>query len=1118
MSIAAAQTLQQRASNPAAHTWVSASAGSGKTTVLVNRLLRLLLGDETTPPTAPHRILCLTYTKAAAMEMRVRLEKILAEWATTEATVLQNKLSNLTGEQPSQDMISRARALFARVTDDPNGLRIQTIHAFCQSVLARFPIEANVMPGFTALDEYQAAPLFAAALDRAWHSDESTAWRAAKDFLGARYALSQLRSILPGLVRDWPEMPDVIENAGGEDAYWRACFTALNAPEDAKEIWAGQFENDVLPMDFLRAWWKHKPNEKLEKFMALSSREREETRYNYLQLFLTADMLPRKRLLDKTMQQHFAVAQLESALAEQDRLLALVQKSKDQKLAQSSAAMALCTARVAAAYQQIKSERGVLDFADLITRTRQLLTADGMDAWVHYRLDGGIDHILLDEAQDTAPAQWQIIRALSEEFFVDQGRTERPRSLFVVGDLKQSIYSFQGADAELFHALQVDFAARAEAAQAEFQIVPLSHSFRTAENLLQLVDTVFADGHHTHALHGDNGTIQHHSIHTAREGAARIYPPVMAVKKQKFEGLLVRGDDETEYGHNARLAAQIATRVADWLKQKRAVAGTAQAIQPRDIMILLQQRTTLADMLLSALRAAGVPVLGNDRLQLLDAVAVQDLICFCQFLLLPNDDLNLAQLLRSPFIDLNETMLGELAMRRAKGQSLWSALRENAGAQKIYDYLHDWLARADILTAYQTLAGMLALPCPAAHSGMAALHARLGTEFDDAVHEFLQLALREGDADQPLGLQAFLDWITRTEIEIKRDMAQHDENAVRILTVHGAKGLEAPVVILADASEIPNKPARAVVSDLPAPYFLYAPSKDAEGPAFDRSGAVAARAAEHQRLLYVALTRASHELHVFGKASTKGEMKDNNWYDQILSAAQRMDAWSDESDIWHYGADDVFVSANELPQALAIKSGWLTSQTAIAAPEILRPIAVTELAQRGVKTAGKIAADPDARQRGVIIHRLLELLPNVAEAQRADAAERFLSRELPKLDPAKIQTWSAEVLRVIHAPETAAFFGPNARAEVTISGQYQNIPVIGTVDRFYVTDSELGILDFKTGTAADGTMPEAYARQLQIYAKLLSEIYPGRAMRVGILWTASLQFQALQVESLAAAA
>jgi len=1104
-----AQALQRTASNPAHHVWVAASAGSGKTSVLVARLQRLLLGDDQTPPTRPHRILCLTYTKAAAMEMRVRLEKRLLEWATMTATALDQSLKQLTGGNPTEKMRRRARELFAEISDEAKGLHIQTIHSFCQSVLARFPIEAGVMPGFAALDESQSGQLLAFALDEVFQEEEPAAWGAAKHWLQDRYSFAQLRTLLPGLLRDWPNAAVAVGSAGGEDAYWHACFARLNVPEDETALWRDALADKNLPLGFLRAWLEISPNPTLQNFLESGMEDRIASSNDYCQLFLTRDHEPRKNFPSKKLAQALDT-HADQAAHEQQRLFNIIQKVKDQRLAVASAAMGLLLARTAGVYQRIKDARCALDFQDLITRTQQLLDIQDMGAWVHYKLDAGIDHILLDEAQDTAPDQWRVIARLMEEFFAGQGRTEFPRRLFVVGDPKQSIYSFQGADAAVFHAYAEDIAVRAVAAQMPLEIVPLSHSFRTAGNLLSLVDEVFHTAAHRTALQGSPEPIRHESIHADLIGRMRLYPPMSAAAPTKNEGLVIPNLEEDDLAHNAHVAAELACTVADWIAQRRWVAGTGRAIQPRDILILLQQRTTFAGLLLSALRTAGVPVAGNDRLKLLDMAAVQDILSFCRFLLLLEDDLNLAQLLRSPFIDMSEDLFAEIAGARAKHQTLWQALNENPRGHDITNYLRARLARTDLDTPYDTLMAILSLKCPTASSGWQALHARLGPDVDDPIRELLHLALREGQTDAPLGLEAFVDSLLHSGTVIKRDLAQPHENAVRILTVHGAKGLEAPVVILADAGELPHmhggKRARAVPFSGAAPYFLFAPDKTYEGPAFDRSASHEARRDEHQRLLYVALTRAANEIHVFGKASAKGEVKEHSWYQQIKSAMERRDAQPTADGILEEGTEVTFVANahEDVSEPAAHPSIWLPRADEIL-PEIsiLQPVAVTELARHSAQKQGSGITNPAAVQRGTLMHRLLELLPGLGdENAQKSAAERFLLRQMPRLDATARQQWIAEVLRVIHAPETSAFFGPDARAEVAISGVWQGTPVIGTVDRLYVTESELGILDFKTSELPPEQVPKSYARQLEIYAAVLGEIYPGRRIRAGILWTA----------------
>lgn len=1116
MSIADAQILQQRASDPASHVWVSASAGSGKTTVLVARILRLLLDGV-----APHRILCLTYTKAAAMEMRIRLARTLAEWASIPATAqnekdksLYGELKKFTGVDPSEEILKNARRLFAIISDAPDALRIQTIHSFCQSILSRFPIEAQLPPGFTALDEYQAAPLFENALDTAWRDHTGDAWQWAKRWCEQHYSMKDLQSLVTALLREWPEMPAVMDITG-EDSYLRETFAALKMPQDEMDIWQGQFRDDAIPRAALLAWLEAKPNDALAEFLSADENSRLQMLDDYMSLFLKKDLEKLKNPVTKEVRKKIGDPQADELLAEQQRIFTLSERARDQRMAAASAAMGIVLARVGRAYQNIKSHRGALDFFDLIQKTHALLSSPRMGAWVHYKLDEGIDHVLVDEAQDTSRLQWHVIAELIEEYFAGQG-IERTKRVFVVGDPKQSIYSFQGADPASFQILRNEWRERAAEAEAPWEDVPMRHSFRTSENLLALVDTVFAEDDKRMALQNTRDAITHETVHTGREGQIRIYPPVPNPPQQKRKGLLAGEDDGSEK-HNALLAQQIARTIKAWISEGRAIASTGRAVEPKDILILLQQRTSMADAMLAALRNENIPVLGSDRLKLLAAAAVQDLLAFGRFLLLPNDDLNLAHLLRSPLVNMSEEKLLRVA-RRDQGVSLWQALLQS-DAIDAAQYLQGWLGRADTDGAYDTLAEILARPCPAAASGWQAFHARLGAECDDPIQELLQLALREGQPDAPLGLENFIAWVEAAEIEVKREMAQHHENAARILTVHGAKGLEAPVVILADATEMNNRQAKSIKFDGRVPHFLFAPDKLSEGPAFDRSEKQLGRRTEYQRLLYVALTRAEHELHIFGKANKDGDIKEDRWYPQILAAAQALGA-TEENDIWHFGARDVFVKTPAKTIAVSRENQWLQYQAA-PTPTPQRPMAVTEYLQQKYVTAMRPnVAAPLAQQRGTVMHRLLELLPNIAAERQEDSARRFIARQMPELDAAQCDAWTDEVMNILRAPEFAPFFAATAQAESAITGIWQNLPMIGVIDRFYVTEKEIYILDFKTAAAppAPNDIPPQYEEQLQIYAQFLCELFPNRRVCAGILWTSILRMDWLDQGKLQAAA
>lgn len=1113
MSIHDARALQLRASDPAPHVWVSASAGSGKTTVLVSRILRLLLSGV-----QPRRILCLTYTKAAAMEMRIRLSRILSEWASVQAGQLAEKIEERTGEAPTQAMVERARGLFAMIADAPDELRIQTIHSFCQSILARFPIEAGLPPGFNALDEYQSAPLLRRALENAWRTDSGAAWQSAKAWAERRFSMTQLEDLLPGLMREYPEISAVMD-IFGEETYWQQSFAALQMPENEHDIWHGAFDDAALPLAALRAWLAAKYSDALDAFLIAAPDARISMRDDYINLFLKEDLEKRKAPLTKAIIKEIGDDAANILMREQERVYELSERAKNQRLASASAAMGIVLARVHRAYQEIKEQRGALDFNDLIQKTHQLLSSPAMGPWVHYKLEGGIDHVLVDEAQDTAPLQWQVIIHLIEEFFTGAGRSERVRRLFVVGDPKQSIYSFQGADARAFQNLHGFFAQRAAEVNARWEDVPMQYSFRTSQNLLRLVDEVFVDVELRRALQNTDEAIAHQTVHTDRTGQVKIYPPVPAPPRQMAKGLIA-GEDDSSARHNALLAQQIAATVKSWLDNGKIISGTQKTVQPKDILILLQQRTSLAGNILAALRNANIPVLGSDRLKLLEAAAVQDMISFCRFLLLPGDDMNLAQLLRSPLIDLQEEKLLAIAAPKNKFP-LWQKLLQSDETE-IIAYLKSWLGRADTDNAYKMLVEMLALPCPAADSGWRAFHRRLGEEGDDPINELLQLALREGQPDQPLGMEDFIHWVLRADVEVKREMAQHEENAVRILTVHGAKGLEAPIVIMADATETPHnsKKSRSTKFTEALPHFLFAPDKTAEGSAFDRTENQDIRASEYQRLLYVAMTRAEHELHIFGKASSKGEVKENNWYSQITAAAKTLGAAEISEDMLHYGASDQFgVAAGAPSKSDAAAHEWL--QSPLPQRDKSRPVAVTEyLQQKYPRTMQEYSPVHLATERGVIMHKLLELLPQVAPDQQPQAAARYIANQLRAFPQMDVAAWPDEVMNILRAPEFAPFFERGAQAEATVSGHWGGAALIGVIDRFYVTDDEIHILDFKTAANPPpaGEIPPQYVEQLQIYAHFLTELFPNRRVCAGILWTANLRADWLDAEKLRLAA
>ena len=878
--VAARGRTASPAADPHASVWVAASAGTGKTTVLTERLLRLMLDG-----TDPARILCLTFTRAAAAEMANRLDGVLAGWATLPDGALAQALYDLTGGFAGEALTARARRLFALVLDTPGGIKISTIHAFCQTLLRRFPLEAEVSPEFAVIEERGAGELLAEAAQRviiaARDGDDPDLaealaivadYTAEETFGELMQALAKERGKLRRTLRDghaalrqkcprhclWPKTRRSIP--------WSRSFarstgvaeeTLSRVPPPKRSRRPGR---QLMRSSFDRSWANGAPPNQTAgpacwtNMNALFSTEKGEIK--------RADQADHC----SAASQRPLCSVVEILAAEAERVLQLRQARAAVVVREATCAVARLGDALLREYGEAKRLKGVLDFDDLVSMALALLRRPGVAPWVLFKLDGGLDHILIDEAQDTNPEQWQIVAALAEEFFAGDGARAAIRTMFAVGDAKQSIFSFQRADPRAFLEMRQHFRERVNAANQTWLELPLDTSFRSTEPILRAVDAIFRQPEARHGVALDGGEIRHSAERADHAGLVELWPPVVPSRDDEpgAEELPVVYKRAAE--PHARLARAIAAKIGQWLAIGERLAGYDRPLRPGDVMVLVRRRNEFVGELLRELKRRGIPVAGADRLVLTEQLAVQDLVALGRFLLLPEDDLTLAAVLKSPLFDIDEDALFDLCYARDK-ETLWNRLRLRAGAsaqlRRAADRLSAWLARADFVPPYELYGEILG-----AEGGRRALLYRLGPEAEDPTDEFLGLALAYEREHVP-SLQGFLRWLTAADTEVKRDFAARPRDEVRILTVHGAKGLEAPVVFLPDTMAVPDQKVTVLWSDDGLP--LWKPPGDYMAARY-----VAEKLAwrdrqmqEYRRLLYVGLTRARDRLYVCGWQTLK---------------------------------------------------------------------------------------------------------------------------------------------------------------------------------------------------------------------------------------------------------
>ncbi|HTT82887.1 MAG TPA: double-strand break repair helicase AddA, partial [Rhizomicrobium sp.] len=875
--------VTQDAADPRHSAWVSAHAGTGKTWTLANRVARLLLDGA-----APQRILCLTYTKAAAAEMAARLFRQLGEWAMLDDAALAESLEKIGAGRRDEEGLCEARRLFALALETPGGLKIQTIHSFCQYILARFPIEAGVPPGFDVLDEQTAHELIAEArsrvLERAGEGEEKLT--EAAGYLATHAGEGRLNYILASALggdrRKFERFLDRLDR--DSDAIAAAVARAHGVEpgenyEDIEAAFCTEMRDAKAQFGDIARWLAGGKSTDGKLGRALAQALESGSYDDFYKVFFTAEGKPRANLATKGL----IAENGELYLRLQDAAIRFHEAERRCRAARA-AALALAALTLAEAahaeYSRAKRARGVLDYDDLIAETLRLLERSEMASWVLYKLDGGLDHILIDEAQDTSPEQWRIVRHLAEEFFAGDGaRAEngRARTLFVVGDEKQSIFSFQGADPAQFERNREHFGARAA---GNFVSIGLTRSRRSAQEILDFVDAVFAKDEVRAGV--SSAEIRHQTAREKAVGRVLFWPTVKPVEEPDCNPWQAPVDIEPEWSPVVQLAAKVAGNIRNWTGGQSYLSGHDKPIEPGDIMVLMPRREPFASELIRQLKQRGVPVAGADRIHLLEQIAVMDLIALGRFVLLPEDDLNLAALLRSPLAGFSEDELYALAVDREG--PLWRALETRREETPAFAFAHELLAEArrhaDFTPPFEFYAHALG-----PRDGRKRLLARLGAEANDAIDEFLSLALSYERLNTP-SLEGFLHWLEAGDAEIRRDM-ERGRNEVRVMTVHGAKGLEADIVILPDTTTIPEGAARhaALLYDDDGVFF---PMAETDAPDCVRSAKAKAHEEalrEHRRLLYVALTRAKDELHICGFEGKRG-VRAGSWYELMRPIAE----------------------------------------------------------------------------------------------------------------------------------------------------------------------------------------------------------------------------------------
>ncbi|HFB2048450.1 MAG TPA: ATP-dependent helicase/nuclease subunit A [Hyphomicrobiaceae bacterium MAG_BT-2024] len=1156
------QTKKQQvlASSPKISAWVSANAGAGKTHVLKLRVLRLLLAE-----TLPERILCLTYTKAAAAEMSQRIFNDLAEWATARADNLREKLSKLLDRDPTEHEVNLSRQLFARTIDAPGGLKVLTIHAFCERLLQCFPLEAGVPPGFTILDSDQAfvfrREAITTTLREAYAAPNSKLGQALKSVV-ARATDENFDQVLVELLqcRQWIEdMKDLSYRSGDStpfESVRKAYCEIFAVHDDTTHKGLIHKQANVLNITDLQAAANillkgGKRDVELAGLLSKAAESMGKERISYLRkAFFTTSGRPRsdKQFISKS------VRVANKCMAEQltharNNLHTLTQEMLGLETVDATLALMCLGSRILHHYDDAKTQRAALDFEDLITKSASLLMENNSANWVLYKLDGGVDHILVDEAQDTSATQWKIINALATEFFTGENLNNSVRSIFAVGDEKQSIYSFQGAVPERFADMGKLFSKQVRDVGQIWKHIPLTLSFRTVKPLLDAVDAIFSNKKRTPGMNLSGMNIYHQALRNSDAGCFEIWPIIKSEPPKNvlpFHPL----EDLTPDAPADVLARKIAKHIKNWLKNGEILQSQGRPVHPADILILVRRRQPFGPKIVRALKNLCIPVAGADRIALTDQLAIQDLLALADFILLPEDDLALASTLKSPLFKFDDDDLLLFAPQRKT--SLWSALlahvdrKESQNERFIYaiEKLERWKAFANFIPPYEFFSKILDH-----EGGRAQLIGRLGPDSADSIDEFMNLALTF-DQSAPASLQGFVHWFRDSMREIKRDMEQ-TRDEVRVMTVHSAKGLESPIVFLPDTCTAPGGGLQSSLVDLigfeihqqqkAAPKAWAIKGSRALQPIANGLAKITSREEEeHNRLLYVALTRARDRVYIAGYEN-KNRRSKQCWYDTIWDGLQ--DNLCLKHDV---GGDKVWRIESTQTQEVLVKSQINSTEVPVVqlpawalckAPQASQPTVLfsqscLESSETNPEMKTSIFAEKKSQEyrlaetlftsplnkelesrflRGRLIHTLLNNLQMYSHEEYHGIAEQYIHMYGKSLGTQTRASIIEEVLNVITDPICSSAFEREAQTDVSIIADlispFPNDPplkVSGKIDRLVKTSDGILIIDFKSNRYPPETLNKVnptYLMKLAAYSLAIRNIYPSVSVRAALIWT-----------------
>jgi ATP-dependent helicase/nuclease subunit A len=1052
---------QSRASHPSTSAWVSASAGTGKTKTLVDRILRLILSGA-----PPSKILCLTYTNAAALEMSERVLQLALTLKNQSPSEVASSLENLGFDSPSPSLLAIAKNLFNTLALEGEKPLIQTIHGFCQSLLSSFPLEAGISPGFTTLSDSKQKDFIQKSL-KLTLAKGGPAVEESAQFLGLHMVPSTLFEAIRNFIGhtfDWQRIKNFY---GGLEPYlnYLESFLGIDAPCPTYD------EN------FLRAF-----EEALENYEGKTEKKTHSKLkgafqgHNTFEGVFLNDKGESKQLVTKGFFKEYPHLNVLLCSAQE------IAKSRNEitlnrLLFNKTKAFLFFAESLLEKYDTLKRGQNCLDFNDQLSMALELLKTPGLSEWVLFKLGQSIDHVLVDEAQDTSPLQWELIQTIMDTFFTSDGAH---RTLFVVGDIKQSIYSFQGARPQKFLTFQDHYREMMGNLDKTWHDIEMDTSYRSSPAILNLVDRVFKQDSKGLSF-GEKSKIKHLPYRKSSPGRVEIWPLVNKVEAEKEEVAPYQWPIlthlETKTTEKRRLASLIVKKVKDILNKGEILPSTGQRVRPQDILILLEKRTELMANLKKMLKSEGLPVAAKEETPLTEYLGVMDLIALGRFLLAPDDDYSLACVLKSPLVNEGQGITEEelQTLASAREGSLWQSLCQRASEKEVFRAVENELRQLLNQVDWRSPYGLYA---PIIQKCRSSFIQRMGFEYDEILDAFLEVCLTHQMENIP-SLQLFLSELTHAPVSPKGTVSEF--KGIRILTVHGSKGLQSPLVIIGDATDYPKAHQEIFTcfegdETNPAPLFFLRPSEKEETQKISRlkSFQKNALSEEHRRLLYVALTRAQDQLYLGG---INKSALDETWYALCQKALTEMGAIETEEGGFVYEEGDFEISnVDQNLEELELDS-------------LPRAAFKFELPQEVIK-----APESESQKKGILIHKILELQGSLSPQEISERIKNIA----PDID---ISFDEIERLKNLKQnEELKIFFGPSSYPEFEI----MTPEGLKRIDRVVFEGTEIRIIDFKSSEkvpAEASEIPPSYINQIKDYGKIMAGLYPHFQIRLFLLWT-----------------